>query len=246
MATTGSVNIKVGAIDNASPKITGIVNKLKSLKIPALKFPKLSNIKLPPLKFPAIKPPKFPKFSNIKLPALKFPALKPPKFPKIKLPGINLGGAQKQLNSLNLRQAAQNIASGVTSSQTKINTLNAGNGPNKIATAFEKSFSRVRKQVDQLQKSIEKAANVTLATQGMEDFGRRTMSALSSPIQAGMNFEAAMSKVSAVSLTTIKKDPKQGVEEAAKALELLTAKAQELGSKTAWSATQIAEGMSFL
>ncbi len=61
--------------------------------------------------------------------------------------------------------------------------------------------------------------------------------------QGIMDFEVAMSKVSAVCLTTLRKEDPLA---ANKALEELTAKAQAVSLKTAWSATQIADKMSFL
>lgn len=150
---------------------------------------------------------------------------------------------QNQLDKLNFKRPLNNITRGVSNAQHKINSLNAGNAPNKIARPFEQTFKRISRRADELKKRIESAANVTLAATGMEDFGKKTLSALSAPIQAGMDFTAEMSRVSSVTLTSLRKE---SPELAKQALEALTAKARELGGITAWSATQIAQGMSFL
>jgi len=168
-------------------------------------------------------------------------------FKKIFQPHVDITDAQKELNKLSLKQAGRNIEMGVNAAQRKINSLTAGNAPNRIARSFQQSFARIQRQTESLKKTIQTIANVTIAAYGLEDFGKKVTSALQAPVQAGMNFEAAMSKVSAVTLSTIRKqDSIAGTNLAAQALDALTAKARAIGAATKWSATEIAEGMSFL
>ena len=162
-------------------------------------------------------------------------------------PKINTKNIQTNLDSLNMKRAEFSIANSVTTVQKKISTLNAGNAPNRIQNAFQSAFQKIRSELPRLQKAIENAANVTLAVQGMEQFGKTILSALKTPIAAGMDFEQAMSNVSAVTLSGMRQiDAAKGTNLAGEALDELTAKARELGSTTAWSPTQIAEGMGFL
>ena len=162
-------------------------------------------------------------------------------------PRINTKNIQTSLDSLNMKRAEFSIANSVSTVQKKISTLNAGNAPNQIQSAFQSAFQKIRSELPRLQKAIENAANVTLAVQGMEQFGKTILSALKTPIAAGMDFEQAMSNVSAVTLSGMRQiDTAKGTNLAGEALDELTAKARELGSKTAWSATQIAQGMGYL
>jgi len=146
-----------------------------------------------------------------------------------------------------MKRAEFAITNSVSTVQKKISTLNAGNAPNRIQNAFQSAFQKIRSELPRLQKAIENAANVTLAVQGMEQFGKTILSTLETPIAAGMDFEQAMSNVSAVTLSGMRQiDTEKGTNLAGEALDELTAKARELGATTAWSATQIAEGMGFL
>lgn len=166
------------------------------------------------------------------------------KFPK--MPEIpNFGKRiQSQINNISFGRVLSTVTSGISAIKNKLSTLSIGNAPNLMEKSFKRAFKNIRGEVSKLQAAIEKAANVQLATQGMKDFGQKTLSTLASPIQAGMAFEAQMSKVSAVALTAVRES--EGLEAANKQLAELTANAQKLGSSTAWSATQIAEGQMFL
>jgi len=168
-------------------------------------------------------------------------------FQKKLKPRVEISDAQKELNKLSFKKAGRNINQGVNTAQRKINSLTAGNAPNRIAKSFNQSFARIQRQAEHLKKTIQNIANVTIAAYGLEDFGKKLANSLKAPVEAGMNFEAAMSKVSAVTLSALRKQDKEAnTNVAAQALESLTVKAREIGAATKWSATQIAEGMSFL
>jgi TP901 family phage tail tape measure protein len=176
-------------------------------------------------------------------------AFKIPKMPTIPSFGKRI---QSQIDNISFGRVLSTVTNGISTIKNKLSTLSIGNAPNLMEKSFKQAFKNIRGEVSKLQTVIEKAANVTLATQGMEQFGKSTLNALKSPIQTGMEFEHMMSAVSAVSLAG-----ERAADESAKkaglssntagaALDMLTKKAASLAETTAWTGKEIAEGMSFL
>ncbi|MEK7990831.1 MAG: phage tail tape measure protein, partial [Thiotrichaceae bacterium] len=116
----------------------------------------------------------------------------------------------------------------------------------RITGNINQSISRVNKATQQFHKTMEKVANMKLAADGVNSFANSVKNSLTAPVQAGMEFEAMMSKVAAISLTGSLDEQGNKTAEYEKKLQSLTSTAQEWGAKTAWSASQIAEGFSFL
>jgi TP901 family phage tail tape measure protein len=76
--------------------------------------------------------------------------------------------------------------------------------------------------------------------------GAMVMGAIAMPFKAGVDFEAKMTDVRALTKGSIGADGKRASSITAKEFDLLNSKAKELGATTEWSAVQASEGMSFL
>ena len=79
-----------------------------------------------------------------------------------------------------------------------------------------------------------KAKAVDLAGDAVRELGQKAVEAAQYVIEVGSEFEAAMSKVQALSGAS------------AEQMEQMSQKAQELGSSTKFSATEVAEGFSYM
>ena len=63
---------------------------------------------------------------------------------------------------------------------------------------FNRSLSSMRESMDRFHRSMERAANISLAAQGVQSFATQARTALAAPVQAAMDFESAMADVSKV------------------------------------------------
>ena len=116
----------------------------------------------------------------------------------------------------------------------------------RIENNFSQRMQRITQQTQKFQQTMERVANMKIAADGVRSFSNSITSALAKPIDAGMSFEAAMSKVASVSLVGYLDENGKKTAEYDKQLRALTDTAQEFGAKTAWSASQIAQGQGFL
>ncbi len=97
-----------------------------------------------------------------------------------------------------------------------------------ISRSFRQSINDVRSNLDSIESKSKAAGKAMMA------FSAVAMAGIGASVKTAIDFEAAMSKVGAISRAN-KED-----------LIRLTATARELGATTAWSASQAAEGMQFL
>ena len=97
-----------------------------------------------------------------------------------------------------------------------------------ISRSFRQSINDVRSNLDSIESKSKAAGKAMMA------FSAVAMAGIGASVKTAIDFEAAMSKVGAISRAN-KED-----------LARLTATARELGATTAWSASQAAEGMQFL
>ena len=98
---------------------------------------------------------------------------------------------------------------------------------------FQNSLNSVGKNFD---KGMTRAAKVGLAAQAVGDLRDQTMSLLGPAINVGREFEKTMSQVAAVSRVKVGSEEFKKLEESAR----------QFGATTSFSATQAAEGMTFL
>lgn len=140
---------------------------------------------------------------------------------------VNKAREKMQQQAATLREVSKEAgATGKSTAQLVAEQKRLAESGERAAKAQAELQKNVAAQQANLQKRAEYRGQL---------FGAAAMAAsVAAPVKVAMDFEAAMSKVGAVSRATD--------EEMAK----LTATARELGASTVWSASQAAEGMTYL
>ncbi|MBO4317346.1 MAG: phage tail tape measure protein [Mailhella sp.] len=98
----------------------------------------------------------------------------------------------------------------------------------------ERALEKLGKRLDRLNKADAVVKSLSNTVKNAQIGSAITFAGLGNVVSAGMDFEASMSRVGAVSGA----DPEQ--------MKAMTDQARKLGAETVWSATQAAEGMQFL
>lgn len=147
--------------------------------------------------------------------------------------------AEKQLNTY--RNQLKNAENGVKETEAQIELLTEEiNNTNKAIENFD--INQMSAQLKETGENLEKLGSKFETVGQTLNSAGNTLIGLSAPItafagyaiKAGTDFEYGMAQVQAISGAT------------GEGLELLTAKAKEVGETTQWSASQAAEGLQYL
>lgn len=130
-----------------------------------------------------------------------------------------------------IRKTGESIRK-LTDSQRRLK--DSANQANQALDRQTRALAKMQKAREGLAKGLAVGGNMMFVGHAAGQVGRSAAGMLSGPIQAAANFEAAMSKVGAVSRAN------------GDQLSQLTAKARELGATTRYSAAESAQGMQYL